>query len=194
MEQAQDNLTALARSIVSHKSGEAYSQLVVRGRGDAEAMELLEKLSGDFLIETVTRSAGEPLAALRAGLWLWHDFLDESHRISQQISSATGSFWHAIMHRREGDFSNSKYWYARCEEHPVMQALGAQAGLILNPLPADKGLLRVNFNGWNPNAFVDLVEELEDHPEDPRRAAAVELQRMEWRLLFDYCVRQASGR
>ena len=50
-------------------------------------------------------------AACHSGLWLLHNYLDESHQISQEISSATGSFWHGIMHRREADFSNAKYWF-----------------------------------------------------------------------------------
>src|SRR5262249_17485377 len=44
--------------------------------------------------------------ACLAGLWLYHDFLDESHAISQDLSSAEGSYWHAIMHRREPDYWN----------------------------------------------------------------------------------------
>jgi hypothetical protein len=31
-----------------------------------------------------------------AGLWLLHDFLDESHNISQDIETPTGSFWHVL--------------------------------------------------------------------------------------------------
>ncbi len=48
-------------------------------------------------------------AACLAGLWLYHDFLDESHRISQELHTTTGSYWHALMHRREPDFDNPKY-------------------------------------------------------------------------------------
>src|SRR3974390_1770578 len=46
-----------------------------------------------------------------AGLWLVHDFLDESHRISQDIATTSGSYWHGIMHRREPDPDNAKYWF-----------------------------------------------------------------------------------
>src|SRR6516165_1333879 len=46
-----------------------------------------------------------------AGLWLFHDFLDESHAISQDIDTIEGSYWHAILHRREPDYVNSKYWF-----------------------------------------------------------------------------------
>src|SRR5262249_40608970 len=58
--------------------------------------------------------------ACLAGLWIRFDFLDESHTLSQEIETPTGSFWHAIMHRREGDFGNSKYWWRRVGKHPAL--------------------------------------------------------------------------
>lgn len=58
-----------------------------------------------------------------SALWLLCGDLDRSHSISQNISSAEGSFWHGIMHRREGDFGNSKYWFGRVGSHPVHQKL-----------------------------------------------------------------------
>lgn len=43
--------------------------------------------------------------ALRAGLLLWHDYLDESHALAQSIegegANQLGDYWHAILHRRE---------------------------------------------------------------------------------------------
>src|SRR5688572_13247850 len=56
---------------------------------------------------------------LLAGLWLYVDDLDRSHRISQDLDNQTGSMWHAIMHRREGDFANSLYWLRRAGDHPA---------------------------------------------------------------------------
>src|SRR4029079_11488334 len=69
-------------------------------------------------------------AACRAGLWLAFDFLDESHAISQDLETAGGSFWHAIMHRREPDASNSKYWWRRVGEHPVFASLTEAAARL----------------------------------------------------------------
>ena len=69
-------------------------------------------------------------AAALSGLWLWHDFLDASHTISQAIDTADGSLWHAIMHRREGDFSNAKYWYRKVGEHPAYRSIAAKVDAI----------------------------------------------------------------
>jgi hypothetical protein len=35
-------------------------------------------------------------SACLAGLWVYHDFLDESHTISQDLHTADGSFWHVL--------------------------------------------------------------------------------------------------
>lgn len=58
-----------------------------------------------------------------SGLWLLAGDLDRSHIISQDDHSPEGSFWHAIMHRREGDFSNSKYWFRRVGDHSLFDQL-----------------------------------------------------------------------
>lgn len=65
-----------------------------------------------------------PPAAV-AGLWLLAGELDRSHDISQNLDSATGSYWHGIMHRREGDFTNAKYWMRRAAGHPAIEELAS---------------------------------------------------------------------
>src|SRR3954469_24071021 len=142
-----DDHSPLAREILAVNIAGSYRLLVVRGEGNDEAKKKLSAATPQHMIAGMIRNEDDAKAML-AGLWLWHDWLDESHVISQSLSSATGSFWHAIMHRREGDFSNSKYWYARCQDHPVLQQLAHQAGQILHSLPADKIFLRVMSGGW----------------------------------------------
>ena len=60
-----------------------------------------------------------------AGLWLLYDFLDESHTISQSLDTLEGSYWHGIMHRREPDYENAKYWFRRVPVHPIHAELAA---------------------------------------------------------------------
>jgi hypothetical protein len=171
-------------------TAETYSKLVVSGGTPAAAAELLASVKPEQLLTSKPISPAYTQALL-AALWLWHDGLDECHRIVQQSTDGpatpTYSFWHAIMHRREGDFSNSKYWYARAGSHPIVASLKAKAGTIINRAPADKTLLRLTNGEWDPNLFVDFTESLADDQTNPFYEVAVELQRMEWLALFEYC-------
>ena len=191
MQDPTDPLSPLGRKLLK-LDPHAYGELVPRGSGNGVARDLLDSTQpGDLIAGKV--ASHDDARAMLAGLWLYFDFLDESHTISQSLSSETGSFWHAIIHRREGDFSNSKYWYARCQDHPSLPVMGAAAAKAVNAMPADKSLLRLVATGWNPNAFVELVQAVHDRPSDPRHALAVALQRMEWQVLFDHCTRAAGA-
>ncbi len=185
-----DHLTRFVYEVRHLDAAAAYRELVVHGEGNPRAKQLLADATPEKLLMSPPRHLDEARGLL-AGLWLWHDWLDESHAISQGIESATGSFWHAIMHRREGDFSNSKYWYAKAKGHRILPAISARMSTLINPLPFDKSLLKLVHQGWSPEAFVDLVEEVNTMPDDPRREIVVALQQAEWRMLFDHCAREA---
>jgi hypothetical protein len=110
-----------------------------------------------------------------SALWLLHDFLDESHTISQGIETASGSYWHAIMHRREGDFSNAKYWLRRVGPHPVIEQIGERTG-----------------EAHDPFSFVDACQAAV-RGEGAGRQACLDIQQAEWELLFQHCYRAAVG-
>lgn len=124
--------------------------------------------------------AVEASPACRAGLWLLHDFLDESHSISQDIPSADGSFWHAIMHRREPDASNSKYWWRQVGPHPVLDRLRE-----ITP--------NLGYQFSSPAAFVDFCERVRDSG-SAEEELAQRVQQVEWQLLFDHSYRKEPGR
>lgn len=130
-------------------------------------------------------------SACLAGLWLYHDFLDESHAISQDLDTAEGSYWHALMHRREPDYGNSKYWFRRVPQHPILDELTKQAVALTREAGTPSGSeFLVRQGTWDPFAFVDLCESA------ARPGAEVELlcrriQRCEWELLFYYCQERA---
>lgn len=186
-------LSPAARAILAVNDGSAYAALVVQGAGSAAAGTLLRKARpADLLTQPPRRQ--DAASALLAGLWLWHDFLDHSHTLSQAIHSETGSYWHAIMHRREGDFGNAKYWYARCRNHPALAAMASKAASVLQQ-PEYVDVARTFFRGgWSPEALVDLAEESYRKPvESPERRLAVDLQRLEWAAVFDETIREATG-
>jgi hypothetical protein len=142
-------------------------------------------------------------AACLSGLWLYHDFLDESHTLSQDIHTPTGSFWHAIMHRREGDYGNSKYWWHRVGAHPAFAAVheAARDEFRLSPsgpsdptfdMPPGELLSVLNGPRWDPDRFVDLCERGCNGRADLAKAC-IRVQQAEWRVLFDFCFRAARG-
>ena len=114
------------------------------------------------LVEKALKSAAiKSNPYLVAGLWLYVDDLPRSHAVSQGIDDPTGAYWHAIMHRREGDFGNSKYWLRHAGRHDTCS----------------------DVDGYDAERLVDLAE-----AGSPK---TVEMQRKEWAALFVWCARKA---
>lgn len=138
---------------------QAMVQLVVQHPQPTSIISIVEPLIDD---QHVGRQS--PLAA---GLWLYVDELDRSHAVSQSLPDSTGSFWHAIMHRREGDFGNSHYWFQRAGNHPVVEAIP----------------------NYEPHEFIDAVESHYRTP--PTELLAI--QRAEWAALFEWCAHNGDA-
>jgi len=116
--------------------------------------------------------------AVLAGIWLYHDFLDESHKISQEIPTPTGSYWHGIMHRREPDYDNARYWFRRVGPHPVFKKLDGEARKIGDS------------DAWEPFVFIDACERAAEQGGELEQTCR-EIQMREWWELFDYCYQRA---
>jgi hypothetical protein len=147
------------------------------GTPNVAAQAALKQLSIERAFEHVADA--DMAACCVAGVWLLHDFLDESHAISQGIDTPTGSFWHGIMHRREGDFSNAKYWFRHAGNHPVFDTIGKHAHVAAS--------LR---DAWDPFTFVDQCQAVTRGKSDARELC-LDIQQAEWELLFDYCYRSS---
>ncbi len=133
-------------------------------------------------------NAFAPEAAL-SGLWLYFSFFDECHGACQDLSSAEGSYWHAVLHRQEPDAGNSAYWFRRVGQHAVFPALLEAAREIAAQRPAAGVRLG---SRWDPIAFIDYCEEARRRSGSEAYEAAREIQRAEWQLLFDHCARPGT--
>jgi len=132
--------------------------------------------------------ARAPKEAL-GGLWLYFSCFDECHEIVQDLKSPEASFWHAILHRQEPDAANSAYWFRCVGAHPVFRDLWSAATDIVARYP-DTGF-KVGAK-WDPFSFVNFCEQARQEPGSPSERVALEIQRAEWQLLFDYCARSRS--
>ena len=136
----------------------AMGRLVVEGPSPvpSEAISVVESLVDKPLLQHRPH--------LCAGLWLYVDELDRSHRISQGLNDPTGSFWHGIMHRREGDFSNSHHWMRQAgDDHPALEAMP---------------------EGYDLHGLIDRVAEAYRARQAP--GELVDLQRQEWFVLMPF--------
>lgn len=129
-------------------------------------------------------AADLPPAAASA-LLLWNDDLDASHTLSQALPDRFGSWLHGTMHRREGDFPNSKYWFRRVGTHPGFAQMARRAGSVLAAAGAKpESRLAALTERWDPFAFVDLCAAATSR--GPASAAVLEsLQAAELELLAE---------
>ncbi len=171
----------VARLLELEEGGERLMPLVAEGPSNDEAYRLLKAASAKELFP----KSAHPRGAL-AGLWLYFSCFEEAHETAQDDPSPEGSFWHAILHRQEPDSGNSAYWFRRVGAHAVFPALVEETSRIVKKHPEAEFRPSVR---WDPFGFVLFCERARQQPGSPSEAAALEIQRAEWRLLFDYCAR-----
>jgi hypothetical protein len=136
---------------------------------DADDATLLGEVKGDA-------------AMIRAGLYYAVDALDPAHRIFQDEKSDLGTYWHGMMHRRESDFDNARYWFRRSGRLPFFPKLHRTAGEIWG--------LAARQSDWDPYLFTGECEQARFGAENGAELAKV--QRAEFEATFDYTWRQAA--
>lgn len=166
-----DFATSLAQSFSTElRSAIEAAPLPPLGEGDRQKpmVTLLAGGIGDHLIDVPASRQMECMS----GLWLVAGDIQRSHSISQDIGSAEGSFLHGIMHRREGDFGNSKYWFRRVGSHPVFDQINTET----------------DGHYHDPFDFVDQCQRAARGSADGEAERCIASQWIEWQSLMLYLV------
>ena len=153
------------------ESFEALSGLLGKEPSDRRALE--ERL----LVALAPEPLGLSSRAVDIGDWellcggvlYAADCLGKAHELFQNSDSPEGAYWHGMLHRREGDFSNALYWIRRAGRIPV---LGGMAE-------------------FSPAAFIAECEAAAARREEPPRL--LETQRREWEALMLWSWRRLAA-
>ena len=148
--------------------------------------ELTRKLrAADDATLTGARAIGAPaaFALVRGGLLYAIDEIEAAHTFFQEAPGDLGSYWHGMLHRREGDFDNARYWFRRAGVQPFFAALHRAASAVSPDMARQPG--------WDPYLFTGQCEQVRFGAEE-FLDEMVKLQRMEFDAVFDYSWRQSG--
>ena len=183
---------------LSCRGAQIYSQIVPR----FQSLDLVQRnpTQPDLIlqIQTITLESllgqavcNESMAkATKAGLFLILDAWGEAHALAQELDTIEGSYWHGIVHRREPDAGNAKYWFRRVGHHPVFHQLGCEE--TRQTLPATVAFDHIVQTGaWDPFTFIDLCMACDSGIQPELKMELLTLQTIEIQLLLAHCVQHA---
>ena len=188
---------AIAEVIEKLEAGNPLPTLVPNRAWNPELTDALESTSLDKLFQGESLRSTTFGEAIKSGLLLWNDALDESHTISQGLENQTGSYWHGIMHRREPDYSNAKYWFGRVGTHPIFPQLRERAIAISKETSSSSDTLtRIAqtieaSENWEAYQFIDWCQAAENGDDADVTRFLQQVQAEEIKLLLAYSYQNA---
>jgi hypothetical protein len=150
--------------------------------GSPDALRRIREAKEDELTGSAVLADATYPRLIRAALLYAYDGIDESHHIVQELASGQASYWHGMLHRREGDFENARYWFRRTGRLGVFPEMHARAAAV-SPLMGRQ-------MDWDPYVLVGQCEQAR-FGGDVDRKELVALQRIEFEVMFDFLWRDA---
>ena len=122
--------------------------------GNVDARAIARKLDPDHPQTALTPEIMncECPGELRAGLLLINGDWSEAHQACQILDTPLAAHWHALVHRHEPDFTNSKYWLRKVGDSPIYPDLVRLAGETV------RGAGAIQNGRWDPFLFTDLFD------------------------------------
>ncbi len=127
--------------------------------------------------------------AVVSGFLIWNDCEDEAHSLAQNIPIAEGSYFHAIIHRREPDIWNSGYWFKRTGDHPVYSLIYDYVAEYSSDKLKRILLLK---NKWDPEVFNKIIEDAQKNG-NMNDKELTEIQHAEILFLIAHSYRHSLG-
>jgi len=174
----------VARVLALDGGGARLMPLTCGACASSEAYRMLRTMRAH-----VFDGSRDPVGAM-AGLWLYFSCFEEAHALAQDSSTKECELWHAILHRQEPDSGNAAYWFRQVGTHATFPRITRAASEILERIPQAE--FRTG-GKWDPFAFVAFCERARTQPGSAQERAALEIQRAEWQVVFDYCASPSTG-
>ncbi len=141
----------------------------------------LELVRGASMTDLAGEAGLEERARLVRALLLWaHGDLTGAHRLAQDASGDLAAYLHGMIHRREQDFENARYWFGRAGVLPFFAEVQRQGAAVSEDVAKQLN--------WDPYLFTTLCERSKHGARTPMRML-VDLQKIEFRTMLDYVYR-----
>ena len=157
--------------------------LIPKGPLDSDLIHSVRAVGDDVLAGEKGIVDATKFALVKGGLFYALDALPEAHAIFQDANDDPGAYWHGMLHRREGDFDNARYWFRRAGTLAFFSEAHRNAAMLSDDMARQ--------SNWDPYLFTGQCEQTR-FGDDDLTGEMRALQRVEFDAIFDYCWRQSA--
>lgn len=130
--------------------------------------------------ELLKHSPGIVGSNREALLWLRVGRIDQAHMIVQDATAGIDAYIHGVVHRLEGDYWNSKYWFRQVRDPSLVQKVISEVESKSKQAGLATGLAKQ----FDPSQFVDTCERVLGKPKESDLLDQLrQLGQFEWEAL-----------